>query len=398
MQSLPVLFLKRNADRRVRSGHPWIYGNEIDAERTPPGGLEPGTLVEVRAADRQAVLGIGYVNPVSLITVRLLDIAPGQAVGDWLAARLATALALREKLSPEPCYRLVHGEADGLPGLVVDRFGDHLAVQVNTAGMEALTAPLLDTLETLLHPRGILLRNDASVREREGLVREVVVGRGEVPDEVEISEDGTRFLVPLRTGQKTGWFYDQRWNRRVLPHFAPGARVLDLFCYLGGWGVRAATCGAREVVCVDASAPALEIVERNAALNGVADRVRTVRGDAFEVLKQFHRDGETFDVLVVDPPAFIKRRKDLDAGREAYRRVNHLAARLAADEAVLVSCSCSSHLPEPELEEICHQAARQAGHRCRFLFRGGQGPDHPVHPAMPETRYLKALTAALSRG
>lgn len=396
MSSRPAIYLKSQEERRIRGGHRWVFSNEIDAARSPFSQLPSGQLIDLFSSS-QHFLGVGYLNPASLITIRLISVAKGQSIGDWLIGQLRTALALRERLFAQPCYRLVFGESDGLPGVVVDRFGDYLVVQVNTAGMDLLQEQLLDALEEVLHPKGILLRNDTGSRGLEGLPSVVAVGRGEVPEETVIDEDGVRFLVPLQGGQKTGWFYDQRWHRRGLKDYAAGARVLDLFSYIGGWGVSAAAYGASEALCVDSSAPALAYVGRNAELNGVGDRVRTRQGDAFDVLRLLREEKETFDVIVVDPPAFIKRKKDLRNGLDAYRRVNEMAMQLAAPDAIFISCSCSWHLPRTELEQVCWRAARQGGFRLQLLQSGGQGPDHPVHPAMPETQYLKTIVTRLHR-
>ncbi len=387
------LRLKRNEERRLRAGHLWIFSNEVDVGRTPLTAFTPGQTVTVEAADGRAV-GVGYVNPRSLICARILSRDPARVPGrSLLVHRINVALALRERLYAEPFYRLLHGEGDGVPGLVVDRYGDVLVAQFTTAGIECLRAEVVSALQKVLSPRAILLRNDGAIRELEGLDRYVEAAFGEVPDGVEVRENGVRFGVALRGGQKTGWYFDQRDNRARLAPLTAGRSVLDLFCYDGGWGVQAAAAGARGVVCVDSSAQALERVERNARLNGVADRVAVRAGDVFEVLRELRAARERFDVVIVDPPAFIKRRRDLKAGLDAYRRLNRMAMQVLAPDGLMVSCSCSYHLPRAQLAEVLLQSARHLDRSLQVIAEGAQSADHPVHPAIPETAYLKAVFA-----
>jgi 23S rRNA (cytosine1962-C5)-methyltransferase len=388
--SLPPLRLRKNEDRRLRAGHLWVFSNEVDVERTPLTAFPPGEAVEVQDA-RGAPLGMGYVNPRSLIAARLVS-RDREARLDraLLKRRLLRALSLREALFDRPFYRLAFGESDGLPGLVVDRFGDVLVAQVTTAGIERVKDDVADVLRDLFHPAGILFRNDASGRALEGLDEYVETAHGTVPDLVPLEENGVRFEAPM-SGQKTGWFYDHRMNRARMAAYVRGKRVLDVFSYVGGWGVQAAAAGADAVVCVDSSAPALEQVARNAALNGVEANVSTRRGDAFDVLRLLAAEGEKFDVVVLDPPAFVKRKKDLKAGEEAYRRVNALAMEVLRQDGILISASCSYHMPRELLQDAMLRAARQRGRLLQIVEQGHQGPDHPVHPAIPETAYLKAF-------
>jgi 23S rRNA (cytosine1962-C5)-methyltransferase len=294
---------------------------------------------------------------------------------------------------------VVFGESDGLPGLILDRYGDVLVGQIATLGMEQLRELVEELVGALLAPRVLVWKNDGAARDLEALPREIrVAGAGAAapPDEIIILEAGLRFTAPLADGQKTGWFYDQTANRAWLrQHLRPGARVLDVCSYVGGWGVSAMAAGAGHALCVDSSQTALDWARRNAQANGTSIAVE--KGDAFDVLESLHARGETFDVLVVDPPAFIKRRKDLARGEAAYRKLNQLALRLAAPEALLVSCSCSWHLPVESLPLLLQAAAANAGRTLRIIASGGQSADHPVHPAMPETRYLKALFCHVSR-
>jgi len=386
---VPVLRLKRGEDRRLTAGHLWVFSNEVDTDATPLTRFQPGDIVRIES-DRHRFLGYAYVNPRSLISARILSRDPLHPVDKSLFVhRLQVALSLRRRLYEQPCYRLVYGESDGLPGLVVDRYDEVLVGQIGTAGMERLKPEITAALEKVVHPRGLLWRNDSAARELEGLPQYVETGFGEIPEAVEVLENGLKFKVPLGGGQKTGWFFDQAANRQAFLKYIAGARVLDVFSYIGAWGLAAAKHGATDVTCVDASAPALELLQENAALNEV--QVNAVRGDAFDVLEQLHEGKERFDVVVLDPPAFIKRRKDIPKGQAAYRRLNQLGLQLLARDGLLVSCSCSYHLQEAELLAAIQKAGRHVGRTVQVLEFGGQGPDHPVHPAIAETRYLKCF-------
>lgn len=383
---LPALRLKRNEDRRLQAGHLWIFSNEVDTQQTSLAKFKAGELVRVLAHNDRA-LGLAYVNPQSLISARLLETwkIPDAA---WLAARIRAALSLRERLYPKPYYRLVYGESDGLPGLVIDRFGATCVVQIGTAGMEKLKVPIQQALEEVLRCDALLFKNDSSARDMEGLPRYVEAAKGTI-DSGLIIEDGLEFQAPLAEGQKTGWFFDQAANRRALSKYLrKGARVLDMFSYVGAWGVRAAHGGAREVLCVDSSAAALELAVSNAERNKA--QIVAVRGDAFDVLEDMAKKGARFDIVIVDPPAFAKRKRDLPKALAAYRRLNQLAMQVIIDDGILVSCSCSYHVSPEELQNAIAKAARAAGKHLQVLEMGGQAPDHPVHPAIPETRYLKA--------
>jgi 23S rRNA (cytosine1962-C5)-methyltransferase len=393
--TLPSLRLKANADRRLRAGHLWVYSNEVDVAATPLTGFQPGDQAILEAAGGKP-LGIVAVSPNNLICARLLSRDLKHPLDkSLLVHRLNVCLSLRERLFGTPHYRLVYGDSDLLPGLVVDRFGDLLVAQIASPTLEAHRDEVLAALVQVLKPAGVLWKNDSSARDAEGLPRYVEVAYGEVPDWVALEENGVRFEAPVREGQKTGWFYDHRMNRARLAPYVQGKRVLDLFSYIGGWGVQAAAFGAEEVFCVDASAFALDGVERNAALNGVAERMTCVEGDVFEAMKELKAAEERFDVVIADPPAFIKRRKDLKNGEAAYRRLNEQAMRLLNKDGILISASCSMHLPEDDLQNILLSSARHLDRNIQLLERGAQGPDHPVHPAIPETRYIKSLTVRL---
>jgi len=313
-----------------------------------------------------------------------------------LEHRLQVARALRQRLSPEPFGRLVFGESDALPGLVLDRFDDVIVGQIATAGMEALRPAVEAAVRKVLAPRVLYWKNDSGARELEQLPAFSGAAFGEAPAQLRVREAGVEFVAPLAQGQKTGWFYDQTANRATLGRFLPpGARVLDVCSYVGAWAITALKAGAGSATCVDASEGALQFAQANAAAAGYA--LETLRGDAFDVLKALHERGAQFDAVILDPPAFIKRRKDIPQGQAAYRKLNELAMDLICRDGLLVSCSCSYHLEEAQLVTAVQAAARHSGRFAQILAFGGQSPDHPVHPAIPESRYLKALFCRVSR-
>jgi 23S rRNA (cytosine1962-C5)-methyltransferase len=391
---LPALRLKRNEDRRLNAGHLWVFSNEVDTRQTPLTRFNPGDLVRVFAHnDRE--LGVAYVNPQSLIAARLLETfkIPDTA---WFAARLRTARELRDRLYEAPYYRAAHGEADGLPGLVIDRYGERCVAQIGTAGMERMKPNILEAAAEVLECETLVFKNDGAARELEGLPSYVETARGLAAD-VGVIEGGLKFRVPLLGGQKTGWFFDQASNRRSLAKYVrPGARVLDVFSYVGAWGASAARAGAKEVLCVDSSAQALELAAENGRANSL--HLETRKGDAFDVLAALKLERREFDLVVVDPPAFAKRRKDLPKALAAYKRLNQLAIELVASGGILVSCSCSHHVSAEELEDAIGKAARAARRHLQILELGGQAPDHPVHPSIPETRYLKSYFCRVNDG
>jgi len=391
MRTPAPLRLKKDQERRLLAGHCWVYSNEVDMQATPLKDFEPGQPVEI-LSHRGRWLGEGYVNPHSLICARLVSRLRKRPLSPSLwVERIRTALGLRERLYPRPFYRLIFGESDGLPGLIVDRYGDLLAAQITTAGMERARADVLAALEQVLRPKGIVLRNDIQSRQLEGLAREVETVLGDPPGDLELQEGETRFLVNPLSGQKTGWYYDQAENRARLPRFGMPTRVLDLCSYVGAWGVQAAVAGAEEVVCVDSSSTALERAGENADRNGVVDRVSGLQGDAFDVLRSLRERQERFDLVVLDPPALIKRRKDEKEGARAYQRLNRMALDLVESGGLLVTSSCSFHMTRDAFLRTVQQAARSTGCSLQLLTVGGQGPDHPVHPAIPETAYLKSF-------
>ena len=338
------LYLKKGEERRLRTGHPWVYDNELDIGRAPLRGLPPGEPIELRD-HRGEPLASAYANPHSLIAARIVSRKPGVRLGrELLAERIAAAEALRQREFDTPYYRVVFAESDALPGLILDRYGDVAVVQITTAGMERAREELVSLLRSELGFRTVVLRNDNPVRALEGLDASVEVVGEAIGDTITVEEGGGIFEAAPLTGQKTGWYYDHRSNRARLAARVAGKRVLDLYSYTGAWGIRCALGGASEVRCIDSSANAIELAMRNAARNGVADRVRAERADAVRALKTLRSAGERFDVVILDPPAFIRRRRDRIRGFEAYRRTNGLAVQLLAPGGWLVSASCSAHL------------------------------------------------------
>jgi 23S rRNA (cytosine1962-C5)-methyltransferase len=385
------LRLHKNQDRRLRAGHLWVYSNEVDTEATPLKGVTPGQLVDIESAQGKW-LGLAYVNPNSLICARIVTRDRSLTLDrSLLVHRIKVALALRERLYARPFYRLLFGEGDGVPGVVVDRYGDYLVVQITTAGMELQREALVEALVKVLRPAGILLRNDSASRLQEGLEQYIELAEGSLPEMVDVEEGGCRFQVSPGEGQKTGWFFDQAANRDQFVRYVAGRRVLDVCSYVGAWSVRAATAGATGVSAVDVSAQALEQLQRNAALNGVGDRVQVINGDAFQALRDLRAERERFDVVVLDPPAFVKRRKDMKEGVLAYRRLNEAALAVLDRDGVLVTASCSFHMDRDQFLRGVQQAARHGDRNLQLLQQGHQSPDHPIHPAIPETAYLKAF-------
>jgi 23S rRNA (cytosine1962-C5)-methyltransferase len=390
----PAVMLLPGRHRRAEGGHPWVYSNEIQIDAAAK-ALPPGSLVTLRRADEQPV-GVATFNPHALIAARLLDRDPGRAIGGrFFARRLGRALRLRERLFAAPWYRLVHAEADGLPGLVVDRFGQTLVVQFNTAGMARLEPLVVEALASLLAPASIVLRNDSPARALEGLDPETRLARGAIDGPVLVEEAGAVFLADPLAGQKTGWFFDQRDNRRFVAGLARDLRVLDLYCFSGGFAVQAALGGAAAILGIDRSEPALALAAEAAARNGVAARCVFRRSEAFAEAARLAQAGERYDIVIADPPAFARTRKDAPAALRGYRKLARLAAAATAPGGFLFLASCSYNVGVPEFTEAARRGLADAGRTGRILRAAGADADHPVHPALPESAYLKTLTLAL---
>jgi len=396
--ALASLYIRRRRERRVKLGHPWVFSNEVAVDRSPLTAFAAGDCVNVFTHSGRP-LGTATVNPHSLICARMLSARIDCVLdGELLAGRIADAIALREALGWLPWCRLVYAESDRLPGLIVDRYGDALAVQIGTAGMERVRDAIVDTLVTLCRPSALVLRNDIASRGLEGLDSYVDVVHGSVAATTVLRENGAEFEISLLQGQKTGWYYDQRANRALVARHAPGRSVLDCFSYVGGFGIQAARGGAHSVLCLDSSEGALERVVGNARLNDVSDRVEVRRGDVFDALRALRGEERRFELVVVDPPAFIRRRKDRKQGMEAYRRLNRRAMQVLADGGLLLSASCSFHLGAEEHQSMVAGAAGDLGRWIQILERGHQAADHPIHPALAESEYLKAILVRVNAG
>ncbi|PWS37468.1 RlmI/RlmK family 23S rRNA methyltransferase [Falsiroseomonas bella] len=389
----PLLRLNPGADRRVKAGHPWAFSNEIVMTQAAR-ALPAGCVVRLEGDDG-VKHGAWHFNPHSLIAARFLD--PDPAVpcdAGWFRTRLAACLALRQRLFDAPFYRLVHAEADGLPGLVVDRYGDALAVQANTAGMDRALPDILAALRELLDPRVVVARNDSAVRKLEGLEEGVALLHG-TDGTATVEEAGLAFPVDLLGGQKTGWFFDQRPNRLMVARLAKGCTVLDAFCHLGGFGLAAAQAGAAAVTLLDRSEHALDLAMQAATRAGFADRVTPLKAEALEHLERMAASGRRFDVVIADPPAFAKTRKDIPAALRGYAKLARLAATVTSPGGILFIASCSHHVGPADFAEAVAWGVHRAHRRGRILASVGAGPDHPVHPALPESAYLKGQLFAL---
>jgi 23S rRNA (cytosine1962-C5)-methyltransferase len=377
--------LAKNQDRRLRSGHPWVFSNELDSVEGSPA---PGD--EVVIEDHRGVpVGVGLYNPQSLIAIRLYHRRVRPIDDALFRDRIARALELRLRIFPvEKTYRLVHGEGDQLPGLIVDRYGDYLSIQSLTAGIERRLDTILDVLTELLKPVGIVCRRDASVRTLEGLARLDPLVRGDVPDQVDAPYEGFVLSVDLRAGQKTGEFLDQRENRKRVAAVAAGRRVLDLYCHTGLFALHCSAAGARRVVAVDSSTAAMERARENHQRNAPDHRIEFRASSAEEAIRDLLRGGEQFDLIVVDPPALVKSKKSLREGLRKYVAVNASAMRLLATDGLLATASCSHHVVAPLFLDALRMAAKEAGLRFRLVDVLGQSRDHPVLLAARETSYL----------
>ncbi|MEQ8396757.1 class I SAM-dependent rRNA methyltransferase [Thalassobaculum sp.] len=398
MSRFPTVRLNKGGGSRLLKGHPWGFSNEI-AMTAETRAVPAGSVVAVETHAGEAV-GLAHLNPHSLIALRMLDRtagAGGEVAIDaaWVAGRLSQALAWRERLFDAPYYRAVHAEADGLPGLIVDRYGDVVVIQANSAGMDRMVPLVVEALREVLAPAAIVLRNDSPVRKLEGLDEDVRLVEGAIPDPALVSEGGALFPLDPLGGQKTGWFFDHRDNRAFIARLAPGMRVLDLYCHTGGFGVQAAVAGAAEVDLIDRAAPALAQAARAAELSGVADRVSTRKADAFAALEHLVKTGAQYDIVVCDPPAFARSKKDVGPAAKAYRKLARMTAQITAPGGVLLLASCSHHMDAVSFAQQNARGLSDAGREGRLLRSSGAGPDHPVHAQLPESAYLKAMVFAL---
>ena len=394
--SMPVVRLIPKAEARaIRHGFPWVYANELVTDRRTR-NLEPGSLALLEDASRTP-MGVVAVNPASKIICRMLDQDPEAVIDEaWFVARLTRALAHREKLYDAPFYRLVHAEADGLPGVVIDRFGDVAVVQPNAAWADALMGPMVAALQSVTGVTTVVMNGTGRARSLEGLEERTEVLVGTVPTEaVPVPMNGAIYMADVMGGQKTGLFFDQRPNHAFVAGLSKNARVLDMFSHVGGFGLAALAAGASSTLAVDGSAPALELAEQGAAAMGAADKLETRKGDAFDVLTALAEENEVFDVVVCDPPAFAPSKPTLEAGLRAYERVARLAAPLVADGGYLVLCSCSHAADLTKFRNACSRGIGRGGRRGQIVFTGFAGPDHPLMPHLAESGYLKVLVYRL---
>ncbi len=392
----PAVRLRAGRSKRLRRGHPWVYSNEIEMDDATR-GLAPGRCVDLVDAGGER-LGVAFFNPHALIAARLLARDPGQRIDEgFLAQRLEAALGLRERLYDAPYYRLAHGDADGLPGLAADRYGGIVSVQLNGAGMERMAPALLAALAKTLRPAGVVLRRDGRARASEGLAREEAIVEGAVESPVPLEEAGVPMLADPVAGQKTGWYFDQRDNRDFIAALRPGRRVLDLYCHSGAFALRAAAAGAQAVLGIDSARPALDLAARSAQAAGVADRIRFERADIFRWLPAMAEEDARYDLVIADPPAFATSRKELTRALRAHRKLARLAGGLVAPEGFLALACCAHQVALGSFLEAVAKGLGDLGRTARMVRTAGAGADHPVHPALPESAYLKFLVVALDR-
>lgn len=398
--NLPIVKLNPGSDRRIRRGHCWVYSNEvgsvtIDGVKSPLAALPLGQAATI-INESGYPIATAYFNAHTLLCGRIYSRKGDESLEALLVERIRAALSWREACFSQPYYRLIYGDGDGLPGLVVDRFAGILVLQVTTAGMYKHLNSIVLALQQVVKPQGILLRNDAE-NESEQLPAQTEVLFGEVPEYCQLIENGVSFSIPLMVGQKTGWFFDHRDSREYLRRFVKGKRVLDVYSYLGGWGMQALDAGASELVCIDRSDLAIQLLGKNLLQQDFDQQSRLIKSEAIQALKMLAAEGEQFDVIILDPPAFIKRRKDQRNGEKSYHQVNQRAMKLFKPQGgVMVSASCSLHLSSEALRDIVKVAAHKAGHTASFIHQGGLGADHPVASTIPEMDYLKTVFARIS--
>lgn len=394
MTKMPSIKLQPARHKRVAGGHPWIYSNEIVMDGAAK-ALEGGSLVQFLAHDG-SVIGLGSFNPHSLIAGRIFSRKPLDVIdADWFIAKLDKARGRREALLPDPYYRLVHAEADGLPGLIIDRFGSHFSVQLNTAAMEKLWPSLEQAIQHLFKPETIVLHNESSVRSLEGLERSVRLVCGGPSGAIEVIENGLTYFADIIGGQKTGWYFDQRDNHALVARYAKDKSVLDLYTHAGGFALLAAQHGAARVVGVDSSAPALELATKAAVHNKLDKKCTWVRADVFDDLEERINAKEKFDMVIADPPPFVRSRKDIAAGARGYRKLAMKAASVVAPAGMLYIASCSHNMDLPLFTENVARGLFDAKREGQILYTTFAAPDHPLHPHLPESSYLKGLLIRL---
>ena len=386
--------LKQGCARRAKSGSPWVFSNEIDMTSETK-NIPAGTLVRLYDAN-DAFIGVGSFNPHSLISFRKMASDPQTQINaSFFAKKFRRCAQTRNALVNSPFYRLVHSEGDGLPGLIIDRFDDIVACQLNTAGTDRLKQEIVEALDEVLKPSCIVLRAESSARALEGLDPLYEVAKGNLPDIVPVRENGIYFFADLKEGQKTGWFYDQRDNRSFVGRLAPNKRCIDFYTYAGGFALHMGIGHAKEIIGVDRSESALALAQKAAEKNELGDKCSWIKDNAFDVLENMNKDKEKFGIVVCDPPAFAKVKKDIAAGLRGYRKMSRLSAGLVEKDGFLALGSCSHHVKPDEFFTECMRGLTEAGKTGRVILQAGAGPDHPIHPHLPETAYLKMIVCQI---
>lgn len=385
------LKIKKHHEVRIVRGHPWVFSNEIENFAALK-SIEKGALIEVQIK-KDEPFALAYFNPNNLITARILSYDVAEEINEeFFVKRISAAKSLRERFFSKPFYRLIHSEADFLPGLVIDCFGDVLSCQISTAGMEKLTPLLIPALEKIFPNSAIILRNDIESRKMEGLELYVKTVKGEVADEIEIEENGLKFAIDVKGGQKTGWFFDQKQNRQFIGSVSKDAEVLDAFCYLGGFGLNALKNGAKSVTFIDSSEDAIGRLKKNIELNGVTQKVEIICDKVYDILENANFQKRQFDVVNLDPPAFIKSKKDFFSGLKGYEKLIKFSANLVKPNGILMLSSCSHNATLSDLIAAANDGFRKVGRRAKLIRTFGAGYDHPIHPALKESEYLKSIT------
>ncbi|MCY4044845.1 MAG: class I SAM-dependent rRNA methyltransferase [Cellvibrionales bacterium] len=396
MADYPQLFINERADKRLRSGHLWLFSNEVDATRSPLSTFNLGQQVAVVNA-KGKLLGYAMVNPSQLICARFVSkkIPLGEKL---IKQRIQSAYQLRQDKYKQPFYRLFYAEGDFLPGLVIDRYGSVVVTQITHQGLQPFRQVISEVLLSIEGVDAVVFRQDMKSLKQEGLdvsnQTEIV---GNVPETLTLTENACEFVIPSTTGQKTGWFYDHRENRAKIAELAEGKTVLDVFSYMGGWGLACMKAGAKALTAIDASNKALDYLHESAQLNGFDASVESIQGDAFQALEALLSESQKFDIVIIDPPAFIKKKKDQKPGEKAYKKINQLGLRLVKPGGYLVAASCCMHLPAERLQQLVQEASRHVDRNLRLVYKAGHPHDHPVHPAIKETEYLKAQIYQVTR-
>lgn len=392
--SIGTLYAKKGIEKAILKGYPWIFTNDVTASSILA-LCQAGDLVHI-ADFKGNILGTGYCNPHSQIVVRMLALQPlHQISADFFIHKLQLALKKRQAYLDIPYYRLIHSEADFLPGLIIDRFNDIFVCQLSTAGMQSFQPLILEALEVIFSPATIIFRNDMPSREKEGMSREITLAKGTMPGIIPVYEYGVEFLADLSEGQKTGWYYDQRENRRYMAALARGKSVLDVFCYTGSFGIAAGVAGASSVTFMDSSQPALELARQAVARNHITAPCHFRQGKAFDVLAELQQEQSLYDMVLLDPPPFIREKKYKMSGQKGYQKLCTLAAPLVAPNGILSLASCSHHMSRKDLVREMQQGLEKAGRKGMLIHAADAAADHPVHPLLPQSAYLHLIVMTL---